>query len=463
MNFLTALPVDGRPVVRAQVQQLVALAGWQLRCPEVSALGHFRQPADRDALAAWLQRESVGAAGVIVSVDMLLYGGLVPSRFVPDTLPELLARLALLHELPQPLYAFAATMRISNNDVADEEKPYWATHGRALWAWSFHSDRCAVHGLPEDPALADAIPTEIRTDYLATRARNFAVNRALLGLVAEGVIQRLVLPQDDTAEFGFNIAERRALAAESAALGLSDRVLIYPGADEVLHTLCAHAVSRGQPPLRLALRCTDPGHVGDLRALYEDRPVLDSVASQVAAVGAVITDEAPDATLLVHTRGRSQGDWAMHKGLPEALPIAFELPAGPVAVADLAYANGGDPELLAHLPVAELAGYAGWNTASNSLGSLLAQLVLARGRWGELPNRLVTALRLAEDVAYQAELRQVLRDAVAEPSGTLEADYAAAVVPAVDAWLAERGLPGRVSRCYLPWGRSFEIGLELMA
>lgn len=488
MSFtLVGLPVDGRPVVRRQVQDLVAAGGHTLRLPDVAALGHMRRPADRDALARWLIAEAAQADGLVLSVDMLVYGGLVPSRFITDALDDLLARLALLRTLkaqaPQrPLYAFAATLRISNSNVAEEEKPYWADHGTRLWAWSFHTDRHAQTRDPASAAAAEAaraaIPAGIREDYLATRERNFALNQALLGLVAEGVIDRLILPQDDTAEYGFNIAERRALQALVEAQGLGGRVLIYPGADEVIHTLSAHLIARlrGDAPLRIAVTCSHPAQVRQLRALYEDRPVLASLAGQAEAVGAelVAADAPADLLLALHTQGGAQGDWAMRKPLPQPVGVdagwveALRAHAGPLALVDLAYANGGDPELIGALNglLPRLAGYSGWNTAGNSLGGLLAQLVLARGVLAGAANRLNTALRLAEDYLYQSTLRQQLRDAIDEPA--LSADELAArayalVVPATDAWLKAQGLPGRVSRCYLPWDRSFEIGLELSA
>ena len=494
-GLIIGLPVDGRPVVRQQVQALAAAGGWDLRMPERAALGHFRQPADRDALADWLLQQAPQAAGLVISIDMLVYGGLVPSRFIDDAAARLLERLALLRTLKQrttaPIYAFAATMRISNNNVADEEKPYWRTHGGQFWAWSFHSDR---HALTQDSHSADAakaaeaaIPEALRADYLATRARNFSINRALLALVAEGVIARLVLPQDDTAAYGFNIAERRALQAEVAALGLHDRVLIYPGADEVMHTLCAHLVAglRGDAPLRLALSFCDPAHIDGLSARYEDRPLLESLASQLSAVGAVAVGpvephgKPADVLLALHSSGAAQGDWAMRLALPtptDANAVATWVAALhqsaadglPLAVVDLAYANGGDPVLIDALSaeglLPRLAGYAGWNTASNSLGGLLAQLVLARGAWQRPAHRLNTALRLAEDFLYQAQLRQTLRDGLDEAALTADELAAAAralVVPATDHWLAALGLPGRVARCHLPWDRTFEIGLEL--
>ena len=173
-RVIAALPVDGRPAVRSQVQSMVACAGWQLRVPEVAALGHFRTPADRDALAQWLLDEGAAADGFVLSLDMLVYGGLVPSPFVPDTMQDLLHRLAVVEQIKarwpsKPVCAYAATMRISHNNVADEEKPYWAQHGQQLWAWSFHGDRAAVTGDPTNAILAqqahDALPRAVRDDY----------------------------------------------------------------------------------------------------------------------------------------------------------------------------------------------------------------------------------------------------------------------------------------------------------
>ena len=491
-RVIVALPVDGRPAVRSQVQSMVACAGWQLRVPEVEALGHFRSPADRNALAQWLLREGAAADGFVLSLDMLVYGGLVPSRFVPDTLQELLHRLAVVEQIKarwpsKPVFAFAATMRLSNNNVADEEKPYWAQHGEQIWAWSFHGDRAAVTGDPASAALAqhahDALPLAVRDDYFATRRRNFEVTRHALRLVQRGTLDRLVLPQDDTAEWGLNIAERRALQAETAAQGLQGRVAIYPGADEVMHTLCARLVAQQEawPPLRVALAPSDPQHIAGLRALYEDRPVLQSVACQVQAVGAALrgegasADASADMLLALHTQGTTQGDWALQRALPQAVPVPaawfarlrqWQEAGKPLLLADLAYANGGDPALLSHLggalPMPQA--YAGWNTAGNSLGSLLAQAVLSQGRFTEPAAREARALRLLEDGVYQAHLRQVLRDRIDESRATPDELLAAArdtVVAPANAWAAERGLGFRVKDIALPWGRSFEIDLRL--
>ncbi|NJR71955.1 MAG: DUF4127 family protein, partial [Gammaproteobacteria bacterium] len=102
-------------------------------------------PADRDQLAAWLLQNAGDADGFVLSLDMLIYGGLVPSRFITDSESDLLARLSSLKLLKQryplrPLYAFIATMRLSNNNINEEEKTYWDKYGELIWRWSFYED-----------------------------------------------------------------------------------------------------------------------------------------------------------------------------------------------------------------------------------------------------------------------------------------------------------------------------------
>lgn len=493
---IVALPVDGRPVVREQVRQLAAVAGVELVMPQANELGFLRRPADRDALAAWLERQAPGADALVVSLDMLLYGGLVPSRLGDENIDTIRPRLALLRRLKaqaprRPLLAFAATMRISNNNVAEEERPYWASHGELLWRWSHETDRAEqtwdARAAAAAAEAAAAIPQALRDDYRRARARNHTLTLAALDLVHEGVIDHLVLPQDDTARWGFNIAERRALQAQAAARGLGNRVAIRPGADEVLHTLVARVARQASSanPLRIRVCPSDPTGFAAMTALYEDRPLRDAVAAQIAAIGAVpaeADDAAPELLLAVHTQGAEQGDWALQRPLPRRHPIdpawlrtlaEADARGIPVAVVDLAYANGGDPWLVnalaAVLPPRRWAAYAGWNTASNSLGSALAQasLVLQHDDGREQPQHQHNlALRLAEDVLYQALFRQTWRLAdagvLAEPPRAEAAPLAALFMPMANAQLAAWQLGWRVADVQLPWQRSFEVDLRLV-
>ena len=498
---ILALPVDGRPVTREQVQMVARIANCEVLCPPVQSLGHFRDAADRNLLASWVAQHADAVDGFIFSLDMLIYGGLVPSRFIADSQQALTARLGLLTGLKasypdKPLYGFCATMRMSNNNENEEEKRYWAQYGTDIWAWSFHSDRYACTGNTqgqERAAIAKSrIPKEIQRDYLDTRARNFGVTREVLALVERGIIDRLILPQDDTAEYGFNIAERRQLQQWVAERNLQHSILIYPGADEVIYTLLVHQLqtleqrkSGRVAALRVALRPHHPGALASMVARYEDRPVMESIRCQIHAAGAeLVADEpAADVVIAVHCRGAMQGDWAMQYPLGEDLGLDAHWVAQlkqdlkekrrPVALLDLAYANGGDPDLVAALEetpgagLADLQAYSGWNTASNSVGSLVAQLCAGMGEQEcaeqKAYNQHLLATRLLDDYLYQSRLRQALR-AVQQERGLDDGDRLAleqVYVATARQWLQQQGFASvSLESVYFPWSRSFEIGLR---
>jgi Protein of unknown function (DUF4127) len=127
-----------------------------------------------------------------------------------------------------------------------------------------------------------------------------------------------------------------------------------------------------------------------------------------------------------------------------------------------------------------LAAYAGWNTASNTIGCVVAQCVLQNAPKNRLEtpenrastgttsceNRKFLALRLLEDVAYQARLRQVIRAEIDEPAlnaAQLEAAVAAKFIAPANAWARAHQLGFEVEEISLPWQRTFEIELHLMS
>src|SRR5690606_16113919 len=76
---------------------------------------------------------------VVVSVDMLLYGGLIASRTSHDTTRTVLSRLDALREVRRrrpdlPISAVSLVTRASNSYSAAEEPDYWSQHGKELHA-----------------------------------------------------------------------------------------------------------------------------------------------------------------------------------------------------------------------------------------------------------------------------------------------------------------------------------------
>jgi Protein of unknown function (DUF4127) len=500
MNKKIALvPVDARPVTRDLPGQIARIGGWDVVIPPKEILGFLKTPGDVDAVREWVKEVAPEVDGFVISTDMLCYGGLVPSRISRDSYNVLNSRLTFIKNLKEkypekPVMAFSATMRISNNYVNEEEKPYWSEYGKEIYAYSYQYHRFLKTGLEEAQLLVKEmegkIPSAILQDYKETREKNYQLNQALLKGIEEGWLDRLVFPQDDTSEYGLNILEQEKLSREVLEKGLFNKVAIYPGADEVANSLTARMIYEleGKPkPIFYPFYSGEKGAL--INALYEDRPIVESVKGQVYAFGSFIeaTPVEADVLLAVNVPGKKQGDPAIQIFLGEVdtadrnigewvQRIKHYISKGQlVAVADVAYANGADPamipQLLAAVEVRELCGFAAWNTAGNTLGTVVAQAAmvhLAKMKDVDVNQYFIDEqilYRLLEDYVYQTVVRQKVRAEVKDDAPDLakrvEEKFLGEVASFLKKTSYEKDYNGLIGKVFLPWNRTFEIGFEL--
>ncbi|MFO7632782.1 MAG: DUF4127 family protein [Caldilinea sp.] len=468
--IIAILPLDDRSVNYECLQMLGEAAGFTMLLPPKAWLGTPWRIGDMPKLHDWLLEQASRADALIVAVDTLGYGGLVNSRRSTDSTQAVMARLACLHDIKQAqpdtnLFAFNVLMRITRGNDAEEEKAYWADYGARIFRLSYLEDRAAMAvgtaaEADEIAALRREIPPALVEDFLTGRARNHAVNRTMIDWAAAGVFDYLIIPQDDTVDYGWNIAESRRLRRYVSEIGAADRVSIYPGTDETAMLLLArYAAQRAGFTARVRLRYS--GSTSDrVITAYEDRPMTEMVKAHLGPLGGTVTD-APDAdiTLYVNAPAEVQGNgpeqWALaltdahiaampaisqtalatyrqysngaltlcemysvRRDLPEFVRcLAHDLHAGRTcAIVDVAFVNAGDlalGELLERLPaLSQLAAYGGWNTAGNTLGCVLSHAVIRhlQTQHGASPEALAAHvrflfLRLVEDYLFMARLR----------------------------------------------------------
>ncbi|RWZ54432.1 DUF4127 family protein [Halobacillus fulvus] len=491
---IALLPVDGRPVTRELPIELGQLAGWDIYAPEPEELGFLKKPANTSDLKDWLSRLAEDVDGFVLSIDMLLYGGLVPSRMHPYTKQELLGHLSILREWKDAfptlsLMAFSSTMRLSNNNYNEEEKEYWKDYGTDLWSLSYHAHRYERLNQDEDRKLAEEmeskIPADIVKDYKATRAINFSVNLELMKYVEEGVLDHLVFPQDDTSEYGWNISEQEQLKKRARERMIGDSVFIYPGADEVASTLMTRMIFRMEGEALPTFFPVYSGMTGALStAMYEDRPLLESVKGQLTAVGSRTEDDMQEADIVlgVNVPGQEQGDLALgirlhlvdsnHRNVDEWLSRLQAYQARkPIAVADVAYANGADPilfpGLLSQLEWKKWLGFAAWNTAGNTLGTVVSQASLMwlaekRGLQVEELRQKQLILRMLDDYIYQTIVRKEGRAVLQEETEQTLQEWVTPLFKKHAAVFLQSYAPDwNVADVYYPWERTFEIGMKL--
>lgn len=470
--------------------------------PPRELLGWFTRPGDCEGIAEWLS--SCPADRFVVSLDMLCYGGLVAGRTSVTSRELAASRLSVLHTLRQSrpdavIFAFSNLMRLGTTITSPETLQ---TH-LSLCQYSQLADRVnrlqGESARPELDSLLLHLDPQALADYLRVRERNQALNLAAVDLVRAGILDYLVLPQEDAAPVGLHLPEQIALRARIAELGVADRVAMHPGADEAGLVLLARQLGHtaSYAPRIAPEFASGPG--AEVIPLYEHQPLRPSLESQLRAAGA---QPAPpgqaDAIMFLHTPIGPQREAAdaPPPGHSPALAlqadaIVASLPAARaggylVGLADIAYANGADPELVAALR-REHAGealhaFAGWNTAGNTIGTVVATLCLAvlAGRRATLNPAACAAflaLRLIDDYGYQscvrpkalalAQQQDVNPYALGEAAQQLEQFVRGEMLPLAHS-LCYETLPGSHPDDWgelgisLPWKRLFEVAVAFI-
>ncbi|MGE5706897.1 MAG: DUF4127 family protein [Bacteroidota bacterium] len=465
---LGLIPLDNRPCTQRFPRRIAEIAGLTLETPPFETLGDLLHPARIPEIRAWLRTKPWQA--LFVSLETLAFGGLIPSRQSEDPLELALERLSLLRELKRErpdltIYAFGTTMRLSRHAALEEEKPYWAEYGEAFSRLSFHLDRFRQLRQPSDreayrAALAE-IPRSVRSDYLKTRHRNFLLLREMIEWAREGVFEALHLTQDDTASFGLNVAEQRALkrAAQDLPFGR-----FYPGADEVATTLLARFLNKEQSPTFCPVYSHPGGEASP--GMYDGCSIQEAIERHLWAANATLApEEEADFLLFANVPAQKQGDLCLGilDGIeprdldPFVRRLRSSIKAGKRCIlADLAYANGADSSLMEKLERADfdsLVTFSAWNTAGNSLGTALAAASATLHQPNEAARTRFLLERLAEDYLYMTILRAPLRSEGDLDEAKLESSLNRA-------W-GERFGP-ECFRASYPWERFFEADIQLL-
>ncbi len=414
------LPLDSRPCNSLFPVQLAQWCGHDCLIPEAHEMDDFTIPAPFEATEAFLWRAASQADALVLSIDHLCFGSLLASRSDSVPQPEALRRLELAEKLHAafpdlPVYAYSVVMRSSISTLyAADVEAY-----RAMTEYSVYTDRAEQTGDPEDAAKAqDALsrlPAAVLSRYRLARERNHAVNRRCVELAASGVFAALALLQEDAETYGFHKAEQRALLALKNQLNLSN-VWLHNGADEggALAVMKAIAAGKTLPPVDV--RCLGWPN-GDFVARYEDRPFRENVEDSLSFAGLTVSPDAADVLAVCCPPDGLQTDWEKPEcaeGYAEqARQLALLAASGKrVYLLDVTRANGGSPLLVRALYEHEgslpLAGYSAWNTASNALGTILAQIM--SDQLAQKVNRAFLWERLLDDLAYQGAVRESLNE-----------------------------------------------------
>ena len=469
---LAVLPIDSRPCNTQFVHELVRWAGAECVLPPAQAMDDFHRPAPYAMTRQFLETELSLCDAAVISLDHWCFGGLLASRDDKVTTEEALFRVAdltvLLRAHPDvPVYMSSIIMRssISTLSFRDLDAYY------AMTEYSVASDRFERFALPEDREKAEnarkRIPTDVLDKVFRVRRRNLQVNLAAVDLAAEGLVRSVSLLQEDSQLFGLHKKDQRVLLDRINQTG-TDRVYLRNGADEAGCVSALEALWAGRTPLPVQILFLG---AEDFVAPFEDRPFQENMESACRELGLVRSESSP---VVICVCCPPKADAPEQPVSPAVLNAYAQRVSAlleenrQVYLLDLTRANGGSRELIRSVKDPDrLCGYSAWNTASNSMGTLLAQ-VLSDTLHGR-SNRAFYCERLLDDLIYQETLRPEVQKLLSDLG---EDVFSLKDKPRAESLLRslyDRELPGlwplkTIPRytVSLPWSRTFEVRADVL-
>ncbi len=491
MKKIVMLPLDERPC-NYLYPQMMPKADFELLLPPREIMGDKKRAGDPQKIAAWLLENIGEADACILSLDTLVYGGIVPSRLHELPLEELLRRAKTVETLREKnprmkLYLFQLIMRCPDYSHSDEEPDYYDLCGREIHLFGRYTHLEKLGKLTKEDA-EDFVRVKEKTapyigDYLSRRDKNLAVLEHDLQYIANGTADYFIVPQDDAAVYGFTSMDQMRVRNFLKENSLHLKTAMYPSADDTGLILLGRAVaelSGIRPKIFVHYASTKAEGVVPW---FEDRALGETVKYHILAVGGRQVYSLPEADIALCVNmgsGMFHGEdpgyvqaYDVDRNLGEFVNfIEYALGCGKlVAVGDVAACNGADVELLRLLDreglLLKLHAYAGWNTSSNTLGTAVCQSVLYLAGKDDAGRISFLLHRYYEDAGYMAHTRKYVTEKLLPGWGLdyfhadgEEGKVASAVREEIVRYMSETfpSLSERVKKVHIrmPWRRMFE-------
>lgn len=487
------VPQDDRPVDYEYTVSTAEAAGYQVLTPPAQYLSGMNFHGSPDKLMAWVNANAGKADAMVLSIDSLVYGGLVDSRkhnLPMETLTARLEKVEALHKSHKnvPIYVFSTVMRSPWAGGKGVEPDYYLTMGSDIYQLASLQAKMDEEGLnPQERndwfAIMRRVPMEYLQDWYNRRRKNMSINYRLIDDARKGVFTYYSLGHDDNSVSTQSSLESKYL--EMAGTGIPKTAFgSFPGADQLgllLITRASNDFNNYHPKITVIY----PLGGGEKTVpRYDGQAIGKTIASHVEAIGGTMVDnERPDLLLAVNTPlTTSTTESANFENFPIMLQSTRDFLTQiekavnldiPVSIVDMAFSNGSDNTLVYGLyqdkMMYRLAAYNGWNTASNSVGYGIAQGVLSKYMTADAHRDMLTTQYL-DNWAYQANVR----DYIYRMQQKLEAGVVTQYYLTLNEELQSRtkeqlqryastylGIDPKTVDVALPWQRLFEVYVDV--
>ena len=439
---IALIPLDSRPCNTQYPQLLGKMANLDINIPS-KGLDNYLKDANKEELWAWLESQSLENDNIIINTTELFNGGLIQSRDPLSyfTLYDDIERLRhFCRDHPDHnITVIMVLPRLLPSQFTD----LWQ-YNEELSAYAIELDKALLKS-QEAPKPAN-VPAYILDGYLNIYKNSHLISEHLIGLTKDGVINNLLIGQDDAAEYGITNAVMRDLKESSYQNSeehvnekeeekkkeiLRNNVHFVYGADEL--TILALAKFYLKKPVDFELSYVNE-KLKEKYLPYEaitTEEIVENKLEFLNIVNAVDTNNNQD--FKSNSAKKKNADplnkLIIYNDLEKRSSIikSAQDDLNYLGIMDVTYTNKGDVELYQELKknklLKQVDGYAGWNTASNTIGTELAHLHFYQSLASNYKNYTKEAkaealrsyisfkyVRLAEDFIYQGFLRSELED-----------------------------------------------------
>lgn len=417
------LPIDSRPCTCDDPIILGELAGHEMIYPDIHILDDYKIPSDPNVLSIWLTNNADGCDYAVISAEQLAYGGLLSSRKMNCTIEEAKKHLDVIARVKErnkkiKIYLTSVIMRTTISTLKKEDQIWW----KKISEYSAYSNELYSDKIKKQ-LLEKEIPANILNEYHSCRNRNHQINLYCEQLVSKGFVDQLYYLQEDTKKGGIQEQEQARLMQQSDILKIKEKVFLHNGTDEIAGALIGKIT-------RESFRLTNKIHIeyfnpvdSNFIPAYEDHPYSKTIQDYIKSCGAEESSLTESDTVIAVYLPKDgiQNDLSIN---PEQVICRYtdqELVEfcsriekwlsmnKQVALLDVYAANGGESTLMKWLNEMGLLNkihiYSGWNTASNSLGSLLGE-VLCLPVLGEKARSQIFWRHVLDDYVYQGVVRR---------------------------------------------------------
>ena len=367
------VPLDSRPFCSKTVADSARIASTEIILPPHELLDFFTIAGEAEGLRAWTLENISSVDAAILSIDQLAAGGLLASREKILSDVEIDGLIAFLIELrrkapSKKIYAFSILPRhLPPSSIENyHQRKALIEYSRLLSRQSADAEALIE--------LDRAITVENKKLYFDRFKQSEKLNRRLMALTVDGVIDRLLMGRDDSEPFSM----QNALAARLSKGIKCDRISMTHGADELAMTMLAQHLLDGRQ-LKIKVE------YNDRLTAYRVMPFMSTAIGAVAVekielLNGRIVDGDADFTLLISVNGSAARTRRARLMLADEIGLRLGRRER-IALVDLSRHFDRDETLLPVMinrgvPLNGLLAYSSFNTASNAIGCALAEAAI---------------------------------------------------------------------------------------